>query len=249
VTTGLAVVAGFGTALAVTPDRVTTPIMPVTGQAAPPGRDQGPGEPGPEFQDGRGPYQHEPGPDQHGRPPPPPGVPPPPFECVRPSRTGQTVTASPQPPGEDFAPPNGWAWHRDVSGFRIAVPVGWRYFREDGVSCFQDPRSDQSLSVDPSILVSGDLVKQLRAEEQRDIDAGVLPDHQPIRIALTDDRRGAEWECRWTTPYGERMHSLRLITGVSGTRAYTLGWSAPERGWADGASRMATARASFRPAA
>ena len=81
------------------------------------------------------------------------------------------MVASPQPPGEDFAPPAGWTWHRDDSGFRIAVPVGWRYFREDGVSCFQDPRSDRALSVDPATSVTGDLVKQLRAEEQRDTDA------------------------------------------------------------------------------
>jgi tRNA A-37 threonylcarbamoyl transferase component Bud32 len=245
VATGLAVLAGFGTALAVTPDRVTTPIVPVTGQAVPPGRDQGPDGPGPAYQDGRGP-----GP-QDGPPPPPDGegVPPPPFECVRPGRTGQAVVASSQPPGEGFAPPDGWTWHRDDSGFRIAVPIGWRYFRENGVSCFQDPRSDRTLSVDPSTPVTGDPVNQLRAEEKRKIDAGVLPGYQQIRIAPTDDGRGAEWECRWTAPYGERIHSLRLLTGGSGTRAYTLGWTAAERNWADGAGRLATARASFRPTA
>lgn len=233
---GLAVVTGVGTALAVTRDQAGPPASPVSGHVAPPPPGHGDG----------------PDPDHRGQPPPPPAgpeVPPPPFPCVRPSRSNQVVSTTAQPAGERFEPPDGWALHLDDSGFRIAVPVGWRFFREDGVSCFQDPRSSRALSVGLSSPVTDDPVGQLRAEAQRAVDGGTLPGYEQIRVTATGDRRVAEWEFRWTAPYGERMHGLRVLTGRSRTQAYTLGWIGPDAEWGGDLARIAVARASFRSAA
>ncbi|MBO4210883.1 hypothetical protein GSF22_33565, partial [Micromonospora echinofusca] len=182
-------------------------------------------------------------------PPPPPGVPPPPFACVRPSHAGRLVPAGPQPPGERYRPPAGWTWYRDRSGFRIVVPVGWWQFQEEGVTCFQDPRHSRALSIDPRVPRTGDPLAALKAAEQWALGEGALIQYEPIRLTATREPPGAAWECRWTVPYGERMHSVQLAVSGKGSGSYRLGWTTGEAYWAEAHSELATVLASYRPPA
>ncbi|MFC7549320.1 protein kinase [Plantactinospora sp. GCM10030261] len=220
----LAILASVGTILVITLDGNDTPEDRATAPMWTP-------EPG------------DAGPDGADRPPPPHGrKPPPPFACLRPGQSERTVATTQPPFGDTFDPPGGWTWHFDAAGFQLAVPVGWRYFREGSVACFQDPRSSQALSVDPAVSLTIDPVSHFRAEEQRAIGDGTLPDYQ--RIGLTARRDRAEWELRWTAPHGERMRSVRMLYGRPGKRAYAVGWVAPDDLWTD--VEPDVLRASFR---
>ncbi|MFG1660803.1 protein kinase [Micromonospora chersina] len=213
----LAVAAGVGTALAVT--------------AARPG-----GDPHADAPDE--PWDHRPGPPGG----PPPGVPPPPFPCVRPDAAGTPVRAG-SPPA-DVAPtlPAGWLWYADSAGFRVAVPAGWLRLRSGSTTCFQDPATRRILGVEP-YPGGGDPVGQLRAAEQDLTTGGRLPGYERVRLAAAGG--GAEWECRWTAPYGERMHALRVLPGDAG--GWTLGWTTSDADWSAGAGQLALIQDSFRP--
>ncbi|MEU9742139.1 protein kinase [Micromonospora chersina] len=213
----LAVAAGVGTALAVTDD--------------PDGRPGG--DPHADAPDE--PWEHRPG-------GPPPGVPPPPFPCVRPDATGTPVRAG-SPPA-DAAPtlPAGWLWYADSAGFRVAVPAGWLRLRSGSTTCFQDPATRRILGVEP-YPGGGDPVGQLRAAEQDLTTGGRLPGYERVRLAAAGG--GAEWECRWTAPYGERMHALRVLPGDAG--GWTLGWTTSDADWPAGAGQLTLIRNSFRP--
>ncbi|MGV9807396.1 serine/threonine-protein kinase [Micromonospora chersina] len=216
----LAVAAGVGTALAVTEDRDGRTV----------------GDPHADAPDE--PWDHRPGPPGG----PPPGVPPPPFPCVRPDATGTPVGAG-SPPA-DAAPtlPAGWLWYADSAGFRVAVPAGWLRLRSGSTTCFQDPATRRILGVEP-YPGGGDPVGQLRAAEQDLTTGGRLPGYERVRLAAAGG--GAEWECRWTAPYGERMHALRVLPGDAG--GWTLGWTTSDADWSAGAGQLALIRDSFRP--
>lgn len=223
--TVLAVAAGVGTALAVTDDH-----------DGPPG-----GDPHADAPDE--PWDHRPG--LPGGPPP--GVPPPPFPCVRPDATGTPVRAGSAPAGAapaGAAPalPAGWLWYADSAGFRVAVPAGWLRLRSGSTTCFQDPATRRILGVEP-YPGGGDPVGQLRAAEQDLTTGGRLPGYERVRLAAAGG--GAEWECRWTAPYGERLHALRVLPGDAG--GWTLGWTTSDADWSAGAAQLALIRDSFRP--
>ncbi|WP_369916050.1 serine/threonine-protein kinase [Plantactinospora sp. KBS50] len=232
------VLAAVGTALIVNWGRDDLPVVPASRGAETP------------------PDPNDPNPLPGGRPgrpgqEPPPGVPPPPFACIRPGLTEKVIAAEPPPAGESLPPPDGWTWYLDSGGFRLVVPVGWVHFHDQNVSCFQDPRSSRTISVDPNTpaeLASDDPVGLLRGEERRGINGGVLPNYQKLSLARTSGRIGAEWDFLWTAPYGERLHSLRMVTGPLNGRAYTLCWVGPDDGWAADQDGVAALRASFHPA-
>ncbi|MEU9826389.1 protein kinase domain-containing protein [Micromonospora chersina] len=217
--TVLAVAAGVGTALAVTDDHDGRPG----------------GDPHADAPDE--PWDHRPGPPGG----PPPGVPPPPFPCVRPDATGTPVRAGSPPAGAAPTLPAGWLWYADPAGFRVAVPAGWLRLRSGSTTCFQDPATRRILGVEP--YPGGEPVGQLRAAEQDLTTGGRLPGYERVRLAAAGG--GAEWECRWSAPYGERLHGLRVLPGDAG--GWTLGWTTSDADWSAGAAQLALIRDSFRP--
>ncbi|MFU8875037.1 protein kinase domain-containing protein [Micromonospora sp. SL4-19] len=220
----LAVAAGVGTALAVTGTPAGRPLGEPSGEP-PPGK----------------PWEHEP-----ARPDPPAGghgVPPPPFPCIRPHVVGEPVTPGPPPADRTATLPAGWIWYGDGDGFRIAVPAGWRYLRSGNTTCFQDPATRRTLGIEPYLGGSSAPTAQLRASEQYLVNAGRLPGYEHVRLTATGG--GAEWECRWTAPYGERLHALRVLPGDGD--GWTLGWTTSDADWTAAAPQLAVIRRSFRP--
>ncbi|WP_432898537.1 serine/threonine-protein kinase [Micromonospora matsumotoense] len=186
-----------------------------------------------------------PRPDQ-GRPGPPPGAPglvPPPLPCLRPDPVGTKVTGRPATLDDGFRPPAGWSWY-DGAGFRIAVPVGWLRSQEGQVACFRDPGSRRTLSVEPLTGGGGGALDRLRAEERTQLGFDALPGYDKIRLDAFDGD-GAQWECRWDTPFGGREHGLRMIPGgdLSG---FMLSWSTADEDWDDSTGQLRVVRESFR---
>ncbi|MFG1652536.1 protein kinase [Micromonospora sp. NPDC049275] len=178
-----------------------------------------------------------------GRPGPPPNgrdVPPPPFPCVHPDVAGPPVSAGSPGPGERFRPPAGWVWHADSTGFRVSVPATWHYSREGGVVCFQDPATGRALSVAQG--GAADPLIRLRSARDEAAGAGALPGYDEIRLAAGGG--GAEWECRWTAPYGPVLHARRQILA---DQRWTLGWITDDRDWTAAGADWTAVRNSFRP--
>ncbi|WP_036372412.1 serine/threonine-protein kinase [Micromonospora sp. ATCC 39149] len=171
------------------------------------------------------------------------GVPPPPFPCLRPYPFGEPPTTVPPAPDEPLRPPEGWAWYADPAGFRLAVPPGWRHYRDGTAVCFQDPSARRMLTISPADDPDVTPLAQLRANERRARAAGALPRYVKIRLAEVADR-GAEWECAWDAPMGARLRGVQLIP--RSTRSWSLAWSGPDAGWAAGAAERETMRSSFR---
>ncbi|WP_433228537.1 protein kinase domain-containing protein [Micromonospora sp. CA-248260] len=180
-----------------------------------------------------------------GRPNPPPGAPglaPPPLPCLRPDPVGTKVTGRPATVDGGFRPPAGWTWY-DGAGFRIAVPVGWLRTQEGQVACFRDPGSRRTLSVEPLAGGGGGALERLRAEERTQLDFNALPGYDKIRLDTLDDD-GAQWECRWDTPFGGREHAVRMIPGRN-LSGFILSWSAADEDWSNSNSQLRVVRESF----
>ncbi|MET8366191.1 protein kinase [Micromonospora sp. NPDC005194] len=178
-----------------------------------------------------------------GRPGPPPNgrdVPPPPFPCVHPDVAGPPVAAGSPLPGERLRPPTGWVWHADSTGFRVSVPATWHYSREGAVVCFQDPATGRALSVAQG--AEADPLTRLRSARDDAARVGALPNYDEIRLAAGGG--GAEWECRWTAPYGPVLHARQEVLP---DERWTLGWITDDRDWTAADADWTTVRESFRP--
>jgi len=174
------------------------------------------------------------------------------FPCAPPPAMTGTVTAGPVPSDERFGLIDNWTWYTDQSGFRIAAPVGWRYYTDGQVVCFREPvtGTGRVLSVDPSTPPTRDAEAYWRAEEKRVTSDGALTDYEQISIEPLHIRAGgATWECRWTNAVGDRVHTTRMLINTSATRAYTVSWLTREFDWAVNQSYLRMLQTSFRPAA
>ncbi|MEU4713233.1 serine/threonine-protein kinase [Micromonospora purpureochromogenes] len=228
---GVAAATGIGTAFAIVDDEPDG-----SSTATPTGGSTSTADGGPDR-----PYGREP-----DRPPPPDGGPPrnpPPFPCLRPHPVGEPIVARPGTADGGFRPPSGWTWYVE-EGWRVTVPVGWLRFTENGVACFRDPSSRRTLSVEPVTAEHPDPVAWLRSQERRLVDAGTLPNYAKVRIGATAGR-GAQWECRWTAPFGERQHAMRLLPGDE-AGGWLLGWSTADDDWAAATGQFTVVRQSFR---
>ncbi|MFI5836802.1 protein kinase [Micromonospora sp. NPDC051300] len=183
------------------------------------------------------PWEHPGGPPGGG----PGGPPPPPFPCIRPDVAGTPVQKGPPPADPAVTVPAGWVWPADTGGFHIALPAGWLQLRSGDTTCFQDPVTRRILGVEP--YPGGDPVGRLRSAERDLTSAGRLLRYEKVR--LTADGDGAVWECRWTAPYGERMHALRVLPGEEA--GWTLGLTTSDADWAAADEQFALIRDSIRP--
>ncbi|SCG81308.1 serine/threonine-protein kinase [Micromonospora rifamycinica] len=234
VTLAVGATVGIGTTIAISDDdhRAAPPATDAPTTGKPSTRPYGP--PGPGTGSGR-----------PGAPPPGgPAAAPPPMPCLRPDPVGTKVTGRPATVDDGFRPPPGWTWY-DGAGYRIAVPVGWLRTQEGTVDCFRDPGSRRTLSVEP---LAGDAggsaaLDRLRDEERAQLGFGSLPGYDKIKLAASGD--GAQWECRWDTPFGGREHGLRLIPGGD-LAGYLLSWSAADEDWNASSDELAVVRESFR---
>ncbi|MEU1363098.1 serine/threonine-protein kinase [Micromonospora zamorensis] len=174
------------------------------------------------------------------------------FACATPPPPPPTSTpvASVAPPTEArYRLRDGWTWHDDPTGFRIAAPVGWARWTEGSVTCFRETGGARVLSVE-SGPVRADPVAYWRAEEARlTTGDGLLPGYRKVDISAMDIfEGGAVWECGWENAAGEQVHSFRLLANTSAERSYTVSWLTKEFDWQVNAAYLPMIRQSFTPA-
>ncbi|MEU1643343.1 serine/threonine protein kinase [Micromonospora zamorensis] len=174
------------------------------------------------------------------------------FACATPPPPPPTSTpvASVAPPTEArYRLRDGWTWHDDPTGFRIAAPVGWARWTEGSVTCFRETGGARVLSVE-SGPVRADPVAYWKAEEARLATGdGLLPGYRKVDISAMDIfEGGAVWECGWENAAGEQVHSFRLLANTSAERSYTVSWLTKEFDWQVNAAYLPMIRQSFTPA-
>ncbi|MBM0279863.1 hypothetical protein [Micromonospora tarensis] len=142
----------------------------------------------------------------------------------------------------------GWTWHDDPTGFRIAAPVGWARWTEGAVTCFRKFTGSRVLSVEVG-PARADPVAHWTTEEARLTASEALPGYRRVDISAMDIfQGGAVWECSWQSPRGESLHSFRLLANTSADRSYTVSWLTEEFDWQVNAAYLPMIRQSFTPA-
>ena len=140
---------------------------------------------------------------------------------------GAPVTGTPEQ--ADYLLPDGWLWHLDPAGQRMAVPFDWTQVVAGHESCFRDAASGRSLTVDTGFQPTGNATAHWEQTERASLAAGSLPGYRRITVASRPD--GAEWEYTWQPPTGPRRHEQRTLVTHSTGRGYVVDWSTPDRDW------------------
>ncbi|WP_406078997.1 serine/threonine-protein kinase [Micromonospora sp. NBC_00858] len=171
------------------------------------------------------------------------------FACATPPPpTAVPVPSVPPPAGARYRLVEGWTWHDDPAGFRIAAPVTWLRWTEEAVTCFREPDGPRVLSVEAG-PARPDPVAYWKAEEARLTGGEALPGYRKVDISALDIfEGGAIWECAWENAAGDRVHSFRLLANTSAGRAYTVSWLTKEFDWQVNATYLPMIRQSFTPA-
>ncbi|MGI5519785.1 protein kinase domain-containing protein [Micromonospora sp. CA-259024] len=171
------------------------------------------------------------------------------FACSTPPPAAATPVASVSPPADArYRLREGWTWHDDPTGFRIAAPVAWARWTEGAVTCFRELDGARVLSVEAG-PARPDPVAYWKAEEARLTTAGSLPGYRKVDISAMDIfEGGAVWECGWENAAGEQVHSFRLLANTSAERSYTVSWLTKEFDWQVNAAYLPMIRQSFTPA-
>ncbi|MET8530346.1 protein kinase [Micromonospora sp. NPDC005172] len=170
------------------------------------------------------------------------------FACAAPPPPTATPVPSVSPPKDArYGLREGWTWHDDPTGFRIAAPVAWARWTEGAVTCFREPSGARVLSVEAG-PTQADPLAHLKTEEKRLVNAGALPGYRKVDISALDVfDGGALWECGWENAAGDQVHSIRLLANTSAGRAYTVSWLTKEFDWQVNAAYFVMIRQSFTP--
>ncbi|WP_433829750.1 protein kinase domain-containing protein [Actinoplanes sp. CA-015351] len=123
--------------------------------------------------------------------------------------------------------PEEFGWWADPSGFRVAVPDGWRPDPlADGEVSFADPSGGTMLRISRWAGPAGDVVAGLLAQEQ-DIQ---VPAYRRLRIEALPGKTGAVWEYTFLNPDSVAMRGLRRVV-ASGAEAYLIEWRTARDAW------------------
>jgi hypothetical protein len=127
--------------------------------------------------------------------------------------------------------PVGWHYHKDPSGFTVAVPDGWSTYVRDGIVYFRDPQGSRLLGIDQTNQPRLDPVADWRTQETRRVAAGDFPGYQQIGIHPVDYHvRAADWEFTYNGR-GGRKHVINRGAVFGDHQAYGFYWETPADQW------------------
>jgi hypothetical protein len=134
--------------------------------------------------------------------------------------------------GHQYALPAGFLWHRDSTGFVVAVPQGWTRESDGQVACFRDPVGSRAFQVEAGSVGADRPIEYWRTAEQAALADGRLPGYRRITLASIDvDRGGAEWEYTWQPSPDVRLHERRMLLRAGPDRAYVVAWMTRDQDW------------------
>ncbi|HEX6684179.1 MAG TPA: serine/threonine-protein kinase [Candidatus Limnocylindrales bacterium] len=149
--------------------------------------------------------------------------------------------AAPSPSPSPFSSPSaskagtlpaGWQLRDDGSGFRVPVPDGWRFGRdEDGRAQWLEPGGRVQLLIEGSRQPKPDPVKDwLTQEADR---RGGYRNYERVRIeAVSYWDSAADWEFTYNSRNGNtRLHVLNRGFVTAPDQAYSIYWATPDSQW------------------
>ncbi|MEU8242034.1 protein kinase [Actinoplanes missouriensis] len=155
--------------------------------------------------------------------------------------TGSAHSPPPSPPAATLLPED-FGWWTDPSGFRVAVPDGWKPNPlADGVVSFADPIGGASLRISRWQGSTRDVVAGLLAEE-RDI---AFPAYRRLRIEALPSAGGAVWEYTFVSPDAVVMRGLRRVV-ESGAEAYLIEWRTARDAWIGALPQLTVVLSTFK---
>jgi hypothetical protein len=157
-----------------------------------------------------------------------------------------TLPAGTAPSPRPFALPEGWTWHKDTTGYRLAVPSRLAPAGSDAGTCFRDTDGSRILAVTQWKQPDTDLVALLTRRDSRA--AADLPGYRKIGITPKDYYdAGAEWEFTYTNG-DDTMHARVLAFVTPGQRGYAIAWCTFESDWQNNLSDYSRVVGAFQPA-
>ncbi|HEX2356083.1 MAG TPA: serine/threonine-protein kinase [Micromonosporaceae bacterium] len=172
-----------------------------------------------------------------------------------PPTTGAPTTAPPTTAGPPSASPtglvlpSGWHMYHDRTGFAVAVPVDWTVSRDRTIVYFRDPRGGRLLGIDQSDTPKADpYTDWLRQEEYR-VARGDWNEYELIGIRRVEyrDYPAADWEFRYTSDRGTRIHVINRNFITAPDQAHAIYWSTPDSTWTQNLDDFALITNSFQP--
>ncbi|MFI7600330.1 serine/threonine-protein kinase [Actinoplanes sp. NPDC049681] len=153
-----------------------------------------------------------------------------------PTGTPTTATASPTV-RRVVVLPGDFTWWNDPTGFRVAVPRGWRHSRDPtGELTFTAPQGGLTLSIGRSTAPPGNSVAALTAEEGKARPAS----YRRIRI------ENGVWEYTVEDRSGRQMRVLRRLLTVK-SHGYAVEWRTPTAAWTAQLPKLTVVVDSFGP--
>lgn len=161
----------------------------------------------------------------------------------RPTGTSGPRGRAAAPSRAPFTLPAGFRWWNDPSGYRVAVPAGWRRSPDGtGAVRFAAARGGPVLRVGEWTPAPVSVLSGLIGEE-RDLR---LTGYRRIRIEPAAEPPGAVWEYTYREPGGGVMRVEERVL-VDGGRTYRVRWQAPRDTWAAGLATLDVVVASVGP--
>ncbi len=151
--------------------------------------------------------------------------------AAAPDNAGQPVLGVAKPSKAPWQVLEGWTVYTDSSGFFIAVPTGWRTWRDGALLCFRDPLSLRAAAVISNGALSGSAYDLLNSTVPGWEQAAKLVDYQQIGLRkrmVGDD--GAELEYTYKGGHGLGMHGMTLMQRSAG-QVYQLCWLSTDYAW------------------
>ena len=144
-----------------------------------------------------------------------------------PAPTQATTTAG----SGELALPAGWRLRDDGTGFRVPVPDGWEFGRDDdGRAFWREPRSGVLLLIDQTRRPKPDPYQDWLNNEASRRDG--YRDYQRIRLEKVSYwDNAADWEFTYTSRGANPLHVLNRGFITAPDQAYSIYWSTPAAQW------------------
>ncbi|MDG4822833.1 protein kinase [Asanoa sp. WMMD1127] len=162
---------------------------------------------------------------------------------------GQEPTAPPPPQGEPgFTLPAGWTMRDDGSGFKVPVPNGWTFSRDDdGRAKWTEPNGNRFLLIEGTRNPKPDPRQDWLTNEQ--YRKGGYNNYRRIRIETVDYwDKAADWEFTYTSNSGTRLHVLNRGFVTAKDQAYSIYFSTPDSQWRASRGMLNVIIEGFKPA-
>jgi hypothetical protein len=158
-----------------------------------------------------------------------------------------TPVPSRPPQRDEYALVQGWTWHHDPSGFRVAVPAGWLRTDDAGTVVFTEPGGSRVLGVARLVPPPADPAAEALAGERRRVAEAALVSYARINIQSCNYYPPCvQWEYTYQGPGGTRLHavdrSFRPVAGIG----YEMLWQTSDFDWPTNTIFLSLINASFR---